>query len=348
MSAAVYRRPGHLAVEDVPVPEPGPGEVLVEVSHCGICGTDLHNVLDGWGTPDSIGGHEWSGTEVTTDRPVVGGAAPGCGDCGPCGAGRPNLCRRRRSPGVDPFQGAFAQYVAVSADAVAPVSDGVPLREAAYAEPLAIALHAITVAGLGPSDPVAGGDTSGDRADGGRALVSGAGPIGAAIVASLPARGITDVTVVEPVAARRGLIESLGARALDPDDLVLPGLPGDLAPEPFDMVFECSGVRTATEVALGQVDRAGTLVLVGTGLDPPRLDTNRVLLNELVVTGAFNYDADGFAAALELMATGVLPLDLLVESEPVGLDSMLDAMARLRSGETAGKVLVRPTAEEIP
>jgi (R,R)-butanediol dehydrogenase/meso-butanediol dehydrogenase/diacetyl reductase len=333
MAAAVYRRPGHLEIEEVPVPQPGEGEVLVEVSHCGICGTDLHNVLDGWAMPDSIGGHEWSGTEVATGRRVVGGAAPGCGECEPCRTGRANLCRSRRSPGVDPFQGAFARYVAVSSDAVEPVPEGVPLREAAYAEPLAIGLHAITVAGAGPGDP--------GRA-GARVLVVGAGPIGASIVAALASRSLTDVTAVEPVASRRDLVGGLGARTLDPADLVLPALPGDVAAEPYDVVFECSGVREAMEMALGQVDRAGTLVLVGTGLDPPRLDTNRVLLNEVNVTGAFGYDEGGFAEALALIGGGSIAVDRLIEPTDVALDGMLEAMGALRAGEIAGKVLVRP------
>jgi threonine dehydrogenase-like Zn-dependent dehydrogenase len=86
-------------------------------------------------------------------------------------------------------------------------------------------------------------------------------------------------------------------------------------------------------------------MLVGTGVDHPRLDTNRVLLNELHVTGAFNYDADGFPASLDLLASGRLPLEHLVEPEAVPLDGLLDAMHGLRSGDTAGKVLVRPCEE---
>jgi threonine dehydrogenase-like Zn-dependent dehydrogenase len=88
----------------------------------------------------------------------------------------------------------------------------------------------------------------------------------------------------------------------------------------------------------------GRLVLVGTGLDFPRLDTGRIILNELVVTGAYNYDEHGFEAALDLIASGSLPLDLLLESDAVGLDGLLEAMVRLRAGEVAGKVLVRPHA----
>ena len=77
-------------------------------------------------------------------------------------------------------------------------------------------------------------------------------------------------------------------------------------------------------------------------MDYPTLDTNRVILNELRVTGAFNYDADGFRDALDLIASGSLPLDELIERDAVDLDGMLDVMQQLRAGEVSGKVMVRP------
>tara|TARA_B110000014_G_scaffold107622_1_gene73819 strand:- start:462 stop:716 length:255 start_codon:yes stop_codon:yes gene_type:complete len=84
------------------------------------------------------------------------------------------------------------------------------------------------------------------------------------------------------------------------------------------------------------------MVLVGTGMDFPRLDSNRIILNELVVTGAYTYGANGIASALDLISSGLLPLDALIEPESVGLDALFDTMVRLRAGEVAGKVLVRP------
>jgi len=107
-------------------------------------------------------------------------------------------------------------------------------------------------------------------------------------------------------------------------------------------VLECSGKRAAMEAGLAQLVRGGTLVLVGAGIDPPHFDPNRILLNELVVTGAFNYDAGGFEEALALLASGDLPVDELLEPEVVRLDGLLDAMVGLAEGRLAGKVLVRP------
>lgn len=335
MKAAIYKRKAHVDVQDVPVPECGPEDVLVEVSHCGICGTDLHMVMDGWGRRDSIGGHEYAGTvhavgtDVPTwrvgDRVVAQPQIEGCGTCRYCERDRPSLCTGRGKPGVDAFQGAFAEFVRVDHRQLVRVPDGLPLRSAALCEPLAVAQHAVTLSQVEP---------------GARALVSGAGPIGAMITAILRAGGL-DVVVSEPGEKRRRLAQRLGATAIDPSALVPPPLPFDSVDAPFDVAFECSGKGAAVEACLAQLARGGHLVLVGTGIEHPPLDANRVLLNELTITGAFNYDARGFEHAIELLTSGRIPVDLLLESNDVPLEGLVDAMKDLTSGARAGKVLVR-------
>ena len=333
MRAAMYRRRGEVEVVDVGVPTPGPGEALVEIDFCGICGTDLHMVLDGWGAPDSVFGHEWSGHVVSPgdtglgrgDR-VVGLPSVGCNECGPCLRGRPSLCENRPAAGVGPERGAFARFVAAGVDQLVPVPTSVDQRAAAFTEPLAVALHAVTRSGI---------------VTGQRALVFGAGPIGAAVIAVLRARGI-DVASVEPAEIRSELAARLGAAVHRPEDLETPDHPGRTVADAVDVVFETSGARPAAEAGLTQLVGGGTLVIVGSAMDFPRIDTNRVLLNELLITGAFNYDTDGFRASLALISSGDLPLDDLLESEAVGLDGLLEAMNRLRAGELAGKVLVQP------
>lgn len=341
MPAAVYHAPHDLRVEEVPVPELGPTDVLVEVGWCGVCGTDLHTVIDGWSRPGHIGGHEWSGTVVAVgtnvdtvragDR-VVGGPPPTCGVCEPCRRQRPSLCVERGMPGAvgaAPFQGAFARYVMVGVAEAVPVPDGLDLRAAALTEPLAVALHAITLSGVEPGQ---------------RAFVTGAGPIGALIIAALGARGVDDVVVSEPSPVRRRLAERLNAEVVTPDELDVPSIaePMRMSPDPFHAAFECSGKAVAMEAALAQLGKGGTLVLVGTGLEPPKFDPNRILLNELVVTGAYEYDASGFDDALALLASGTVPVDVLVEPDDVPLDGMLDTLEALARGEIAGKTLIVP------
>jgi (R,R)-butanediol dehydrogenase/meso-butanediol dehydrogenase/diacetyl reductase len=344
MPAAVLKGPGRLEVEDVPVPAIGADDVLVEVDRCGICGTDLHMVLEGWGAPGSWGGHEWTGriaavgdavTRWQLGDLVVGGPPVRCGTCGMCVAGRPSLCAGRDTPGIGLFQGAFATYKAAGADEVLAMPAGIDPRAAALAEPLAVALHGIERGGAQPGQ---------------RVLVLGAGPIGALSIAAMRALGVDDVACAEPAASRQSLAAALGATSvIHPDDLVVPSIaePGLIVDDAVEVVLECSGKAGAMQAGLAQLVRGGTLVLVGSGIDPPRFDPNRILLNELIITGACEYGHDGFERALELLASGSLPIDLLLEPDDVPLENMLDAMRDLAEGRRAGKVLVRPHTEDL-
>lgn len=339
MDAAVIRGAGKLVVEQVPVPALGDDQVLVAVELCGVCGTDIHMTLEGWAEPGTWGGHEWVGRVAEVgpaverwqpgDR-VVGGPPAGCGTCALCAAGRPSLCDDRDAPGRDAPQGAFATYAVTGAAELLAMPEGLDPRAAALAEPLAVALHAITRG----------------RVEGGqRVMVFGAGPIGALAVAALRARGVDDVVVVEPTPARQALARAVGAtEVLTPDGLTVPTIahPGLVVDEPVDIVLECSGKAAAMEAGLAQLRRGGTLVLVGAGIEAPRFDPNRILLNEVTVTGAFNHDGDGFERALELLASGAVPVADLIEPGTVDLDGLLDALHALADGRLAGKVLVSP------
>jgi (R,R)-butanediol dehydrogenase / meso-butanediol dehydrogenase / diacetyl reductase len=340
MPAAVFQGLKAVTVDEVPVPAPGPGEVLIEVSHCGICGSDLHFLIEWGGKQGAIEGHEYAGriaaigpgvTEWSIGDAVVDGPGERCGRCEYCRANRPFLCvdRNRVGTGENQWQGAFARYTRVSAQSLLRVPEGLSLRHAALAEPLAVALHGIT--------------RSGGARPGTRWLVTGGGPIGFLSVAALRALGVDDIVVSEPHEKRRALCERLGARTITPDELTVPAMPHDLVDEPFDVVLECSGNRGAMESGLAQLKRAGTFVFVGAGIHHPRIDNNRVLLNELVITGAYIYDHDGFPRALELLASGKMPNDLLIEADDVPLDGLLDAALGLGNGDLAAKVMVVPT-----
>jgi (R,R)-butanediol dehydrogenase/meso-butanediol dehydrogenase/diacetyl reductase len=339
MAAAVFKGPGRLEVEDVPVPSLGPTDVLVEVDRCGVCGSDLHMVLEGWGQPGSIHGHEWTGAVAAVGdaverwRPgdvVVGGPPVRCGKCTACIAGRPSLCDGRDTPGTALSYGAFARYKLAPADELLPMPEGLDPRAAALAEPLAVALHGVAQGKVEPGHSV---------------LVSGAGPIGALSIAALRALGVDDVICVEPNERRRSLALKVGAtEAVKPEALEVPSIaePGRVVDGAVDVALECSGNAKAMVAALAQLRRGGTLVLVGAGIESPRFDPNRILLNELVITGAFEYAADGFKRALDLLANGDLPVDDLIEPDDVGLDDLLEAMQRLAGGQLAGKVMVKP------
>lgn len=341
MRAAVIRGPGSLAVERIEAQRPAEHHVLVRVEYCGICGTDLHSVIDGWAAPGTIVGHEWSGrvTEVgagvTQWRPgdlVVGGPDL-CGQCEFCRAGRPSLCLANPlRTGAAGYPGGFAEYVIAPARALHRVPPGLDARAAALAEPLAVAMHGLTVARL-PDDPA-----------GLRALVSGAGPLGLLVVAALAERGVRDITVTEPAPARRAQSLQAGATtAVDPAELpAVPELPNQPTTDGYDVTFETSGRAQAISTALGLLRPGGTVVLLGTGAMSVSIDPLRVLMNELVVTGGYCYDADGVDAALALLATGRLALDTFTCPDDVGLDDLLVTMQRLRAGDLPTKAMVRP------
>lgn len=338
MPAVVYLGDGAIEVQRVEVPGLGPDQVRIAVSHCGICGTDLHLVLENMGRPGSGLGHEWAGTiaavgdNVTGWKPgdrVVAGPGPGCGECRACRRGRPSVCLNRPQM-ADPgggHRGAFAQYTTVSADRLLRIPDSLSTRDAALTEPTAVAIHAVTLSGVTPEDCV---------------LVTGAGPVGMLVTAVLKAKGVDDITVSEPAPARRERALAVGAaRVISPDELP-PASRGARAAEPYSVVFECSGRGEAAEAGLDQLDYAGTLVFVGTSMKYPRVNHNRVIILESTIVGAFNYDAEGFGPALDLLASGRMPLDELIEPVDVLLDGLFDVMQRCARGEVPGKVMIRP------
>ena len=341
MSTAVYKGRGVVDVERRPVPRPGPGQVLVEVGHCGICGSDIHMMLEGWGTPGVVEGHEWTGTIAAVGPgvdgwapgdAVVGGPSPRCGRCRRCREGKPSQCEDRgRSMSEGAGQdGAFADYILVDARSLLPLPEGLSPRAAALAEPLAVALHGVTRAEIVDGDSV---------------MVFGAGPIGALSVAALVARGTGPVTVVEPGESRRQLALSLGADSvLDPSELEVFPLwePDRIATQAVHVVLECSGRKAAMEAGFCQLRRGGRMVMVGAGIEPPTFDGNRMLLNELTVCGSFVYDDGGFERALEMLAGDGFPLDALIAPDDVPLHGLVEAMTDLASGRIAAKAIVVP------
>ena len=339
MRAAVYTGDKRVAADVVPLPELGDADVLVDVSHCGICGTDVHMISHGWAQPGRIGGHEWSGTVravgagVSAWQPgdrVVGGPT-WCGKCEFCTSGRPTLCREDSlvTGHVGGGPEAFAEVAKASERGLYRIPDGLDLRSASLAEPLAVAMHGVTRADVRPGQ---------------RIIVMGAGPIGLLTVAVLRAQGFDDVTVSEPSESRREQARAAGATALTTPDAIpeVPAMPTLHIDGVWDVAFECSGVKPAQAQAFGVVGPGGTIVFVGSGMARPSFDVNRVILNELVITGAYCYDEHGIEKALELLASGTLPIEALIEAEDVSLAGMQAALDGLASGEIPSKVLINP------
>lgn len=337
MRAAIYKKKGAISIEQRKLPAIGDDDVLLKINYCGVCGTDLHLVMDGWGEVGSIFGHEYSGQIVALGvnvqnwqmgQYVVGMPTPSCGNCQFCRQHRPSLCIGNTDIGLNTYQGAFADYKAVAANDLLLIPKCLNSKEAALCEPLAVAMHGITRSHVEP---------------GMRVFISGCGPIGLLTLAVLVAGGITDITVSEPSAQRREHALKLGAaQVLSPDELKVPDLPTAQVAAPFDVAFETSGKASAIETAFGNLQRGASLVLMGTGLEAPRLDALRIILSEVIITGAYNYDENGFQNAMDLLASGKLALADLVEPESVPLEGLLPSMQALVKGELVGKVMINP------
>ena len=336
MPAAVYLGDGEMAVQDLPVPVPGPGEVLVEVPRWDLRDRSASrarpNGETGLGAGTRVVGVVAESHDATSDWPVGPRGVepdprlrrvPGLPAGPPVGVPAP------RAAGLPLVLGRLLSLPGRRGRATGRHPRGLGTREAALAEPTAIALHTVNVSGVRPED---------------RVLVTGAGPVGLLILAVLRARGVTDISVSEPAPARRARAAELGAaRVLTPEELPQPDL-ARAVPDPYTFVFECSGRAEAAERGLDQLDAAGTLVFVGTGHEAPRINQNRMIIFELTAVGAYNYDNEGFAPALQLLADGALALDLLIEPEDIGLGDIRATMDRLAAGAIPGKVLVRPEA----
>jgi L-iditol 2-dehydrogenase len=324
-----------VVIEDRPVPQAGPGEVVVRIRSVGVCGSDTHYYDHG-----RIGsfvveaplvlGHEAAG-EVAEVGPGatrlrVGqrvSVEPGVPDmsCRQCLAGRYNLCPNMRFFATPPIDGAFAEYVVVHEAFAHPVPDSISDDAAALLEPLSVGVWACM---------------KGHVTAGSRVLVTGAGPIGLVAVQTALAFGATEVIVSDVNPARLALARDLGAtETVDARETSVADL--DRPPE---VLLECSGHPPAISEAIRALDRAGRAVLVGMGGDEVPLPLSVVQERELELTGTFRY-ANTWPTAIALVASGRVDLDRLVTGT-FRLDQAEEALTAGRRDPQSVKVVIHP------
>ncbi len=323
MRAAVVNEAGtSLEVVERPVPEPAPGQALVRVAACGICGSDPLMLEHGMVKPGTILGHEVGGTVATGDR--TGSAVAllptlPCGHCAACRAGRPELCPEGlgRMMGLGGRPGGLAEYVAVDADQLVPLGDGVDPAVGALAQPLAVGWHGVTIAHVEAGERVA---------------ILGGGSIGLMAAIALRATGIEDVVISQRPGPRRDGLERLGFTVVAPDELAEHA--GDV-----DVVLECSGSGAALSQAIATVRGGGRVVLLGLITEPVELVPAFWVWKEVTLAGAFGYGTS-FPDAVAAIVSGAVPVEALT-AHRVGLAEV--AQPRELLGSAAGsKVLVEP------
>jgi (R,R)-butanediol dehydrogenase/meso-butanediol dehydrogenase/diacetyl reductase len=335
MRAGHYVGGRSCVVEDVPVADPAAGEVQIDVAYTGLCGTDLHILhgnMDARMTLPAIIGHEMSGTVRRVGEDVTGWRAGDavtvmplrwCGTCPACRAGHSHICQNLDFVGID-SAGSLQEHWNVPASLLVRIPDGLALRDAALAEPAAVAVHDVRRAQLGVGE---------------RALVVGGGPIGTLVAIVARAAG-AEVVVSEPDAFRRQLAGRLGIETVDPrgEDLAtrIADWTGGAG---ADVVFEVSGSQPGVEAALESAAVRGRVVVVGIHPAPRQVSLHRVFWRELSLIGARVYQRRDFEAALGLLARGVIPAEEII-SRVLSLDDLAAAFAALESGGQVMKVLL--------
>ena len=346
MKVARFYAPGDVRVEEMPKPEPGPGELLMRTKACATCGTDVkifnfghHHIV-----PPRVMGHEIAGVveELGTgtegfapgDRVQLIAAIP-CGECFECRNRSMSICANQESMGYH-YDGGFAEWLVVPAKVLKVnglnlIPEGLSFEEAAVTEPLACVLNGQELASVREGDVV---------------VVVGAGPIGCLHVRLARARGAGQVFLVEMNIRRL----DMSAQRVEPDaaidagkenavDAVLKLTDGRGA----DVVITAAASGAVQEEALQMAARGGRISFFG-GLpkDDPviNLDSNLVHYRELKILGANGSTPAHNAEALRLIATGAVPVkDLITDRLP--LDRVLDGIATVKSGNSI-KVVITP------
>ena len=339
MRASVLRDGRMILRDDVAEPVPGPGQVLVEVKACGICGTDLHFAKHGaqmvrltkemtgmpieGGLPvdlsdDVFMGHEFS-AEVLEAGPDTDAPTPGT-----LVTSLPVLLSPK---GFEPIVssntviGGYAERMLLSAPLLQTIPNGLDPRRASLTEPMAVGLHAVNKSSIQPSEV---------------ALVIGSGPIGLSIVAALRLRGVESIVAADYSPKRRGLAATMGAhQTLDP-----------ALGSPFDevkpsVVFEAVGVPGIINDVMRRAPMGTRVIVAGVCMEDDAVLPLFGIAKEISLQFVNAYDAAEFAESLRAIAEGEIDVAPLITGE-VGLDGVGAAFDDLASPDEHCKILVTP------
>jgi (R,R)-butanediol dehydrogenase/meso-butanediol dehydrogenase/diacetyl reductase len=351
MKAARFYGPGDIRIEDVIEPATAPGTVKVEVEWCGICGTDLHEYLEGpifappAGAPHPLTGetvpitlgHEFAGviaelgdgvSDLAVGQRVVVEPYIVCGRCDACLQGRYNVCRTLGFVGLSGFGGGFSQFVVAERRWIHPLGE-LGTDVGALVEPLAVAYHAVRLSGARP------GQT---------AVVFGAGPIGLVTTAALQAAGVEEVIVVEPAQVRKAKAAVAGAaHVLDPigSDAVAEILELTKG-RGADVSFECAGIDAVLKSAVLSTRAGGTCVNVAIWGHEASVAMNDLVFGEVNLLGSLAY-ANDHPATIAMIADGKVDPYQFITGR-IGLDGIVaqgfDEL--INNKEENVKILVSP------
>ncbi len=333
MKAARFLGEGRIDLHEVPIPEPGPDEVLVRVHSCALCGTDRRAYRNGSAV---IPGHEVAGTVVVAGKDVtgLGEGAKGvvylvdfCGDCSACRAGSTNICLKRRNMYGFTADGGFAEFEVVRSRCFLPLAGDAPLDLATtLLDFYGTNLHAFRRAGH-PAPQVVG--------------VIGCGPIGLGAISVAKALGARQVFGIDLAPYRLELAGSLGAVPVDARPGHATARVLNHSPGGCDVVIEATGITATQRQAIELAAPAGRVVFVGHNREPLEVHTlTDLIAPERSLFGSEYFPIGAFSEAYALLASGAFDAASAV-THRFPLDQIGDAFEAFWSGATA-KVLVQP------
>jgi len=341
MKAVAFAAPGKMELREIPEPEPAPGEVLIDIAYCGVCGSDLHEFASSMPSMRAAGvfqpvmGHEFTGTVsalgegvngLSVGDPVVVHPGAPCGACYFCQSGATNLCAEQAGTGYRK-QGAYAERVAVQAGQALRLPDRSFLEWAALTEPLGVAIHSLNRGTLGAGETV---------------FIAGGGPIGLLTILAAKHKTAATIIVSEPAASRRDLALRLGAHhAVDPAQvasLQVREITGGLG---CDLAVECVGIAATMDDCLASTRRGGRIVVAGAFEQPYSVNLLNLLIQEHSIAGTFGY-ASEFEEARDLIVSGAIDVSPLI-SRVVSLHDLPSVFGELAADRNRDqKVLARP------
>jgi len=335
IKAAFYRGDKSFAVEQAEAKPPGPGDARIRISHCGICGTDMHvyhGNMDARVGKNRIIGHEMSGTIEALGDGVTGVSVgqkvsvrplDHCGDCPACAAGHQHICHNLKFLGLD-TDGAMQELWTVPAHTLHVLPDTLRLDHAALIEPVAVACHDVRLSGL---------------AAGEQAVVIGGGPIG--ILVAMVARDAGGEVLVSEVNPHRlAIAQKLGFDTINPAE-------ADLVAEVnartngkgADVVFEVSGSQPGVDAMTAVAATRARIVMVAIHAQKPQIDLFQFFWRELKLIGARVYEPEDYEKAIGIIASGGVDAETVI-TDVSPLEDIQAAFEALDASPTAMKSLI--------
>lgn len=344
MKALLLTEYKKMELSEVPEPEVGPQDVLIQVEACGICGSDIHGYDGSTGRriPPLVMGHEAAGIVVAIGDQVDSGVAVGdrvtfdsmvsCGNCHFCRKGKANLCDNRRVLGVSCGEyrqhGAFAERIAVPQHIVYSLPDDLPFEHAALVEAVSVAVHAANVT------DVELGDT---------AVVVGTGMIGLLTVQAIKAAGASCVIAVDVNDKRLAVAKQLGAtHTINANDEDVANRVAELTNgRGADIALEVVGTTATVQSAIASVRKGGHVTLVGNVSPTIELPLQSVVTREITIKGTCGCNGE-YPACIALMSSGAIQVAPLI-TQQISLADGPQWFERLHAGDPSQmKVVIRP------